>query len=1183
MPSSLILAAIYGSEFAAAAELGAFGFAAASFGIRLVTTLVVSSIIAKRAGQDAGNGTGTQQLGNRVQLPPSTDNKIGVVYGTALMKPIIIDAKISDDNQTMWYVLVFSEAMETDSIGTFSFGDIYWGDKKLTFDDTDQTKVISWTGSDGVVDTKVADKIHFYLYRDGSTNPVNTSLNAWEVLQDSTILEANRWTTANKMSKLVFGIVKVNYDQASGVTGLAEVTAAINNTLTKPGAVIKDYLTNRRYGAGLDVSRVNLDSLTALDTYADQTISYTPSGGGAAQTAPRFRINGPVDTTKNFLNNTLDICDSCDSWLAWNEILNKWTVVINRSVFDLDPTGAGIRRITADQIIGGVDIHPMDLNTVYNSVEVQFPNTKIKDQPGYYKLDISSFPHVNRSPNEPDNKLSVSLPYTNNIVEAQYVASRRLLQSREDLSITFTMDHSGIQIDAGDIIGITHERYGWTGSQFVRGKLFRVNRVQESKDDAGSMFAQITATEYNDQVYADNNITLQDFTPDLNTGITDPGVILTPDPPTISNINYSQAVPAFTVNAMVPSVGGVAAIEFWYSSTTPELGLTNYKLYSTEISQSGTLFTNGATVSVDVTGLVTGTYYWRVRAVGTRTKTPFSDPSGTLNWTPNPLGTIVGQNFEGHFVPTTLNIRQDTSGTIYYSSVTPVLYGQSGGGVIAYSTATYDTHPAFGNNSWRIGATTSTGVQGIQTTNVVINLSQITNVSGHAQFASPTSMSSRTAQMIVPIRYKNNLGQIFQAIPATQQFQITSDGINGYTGSTGTSGTGTNGINGFVNFAYVPISINPISATNDQLTAAWVAQFNRDPVYNDNGTFWGPTAHKNFSYYGTSTQWVAASLFIDGDLVSTGTIRGAALVADAIYGKTFQSNNGYVGSYASPGTWIDGNNGNARFAGTMNIGNSLTIGNSATIGTNLAIGANAIIGDNLRVGNAVTIGNNLNVGGNAYIGNNLTVAGLITQGALNAGVISSSTFTTDVHQAIYATQGGGTQLGTAHVPSSNSWVGAATSPWGQYDWHYTSGLEYGFWMNIGYSDNLDSYGGVTVNVQWSGNLVYSGALTGYGGPGFNIFMNYNTNGGSNVHIFVPAAGNPLPSGANSTGSIVDNQNPHWPSLTGSYNGSYIVTAQFIIPNGASGVVIGVGFMNGTGSNNQGTFNITGNSWSITRA
>ena len=791
MPASVVLSAIYGSTFMAAAALGAVGYAVATFAINLVATAVISSIIAKRAAKGASDQA-IKQIGTRTQVPPSTDNKIGVVYGSAFMKPIIIDAKISTDQKKMWYVMVFSEAMDSDSIGTFSFGDIYWGDKKLNFDSTDQTKVVSWTGSDGTTEDQPNGLINVYLYRDGSSVPVNTTQTAIQVLQDSEIAEANRWDSTKLMSKLVFAVVKIQYDQEKGITGIAEITAQINNSLSKPGSVIKDYLTNTRYGAGLSLSKVNTTKLAELDAYSDETISYTPSGGGAAQTMPRYRINGPVDTTQNFLANLVDMADAADSWVQWNEAVGQWSVVINRSYLDTDPTSAGVRQVNSNNIVGGVDLTPIDLNETYNSVEIQFPNTKIKDQPGYHYIDISEFPNIVRNANEPDNRLSVALPYTNNIVQAQYIAARRLLQSREDLTINFTMDYSGIQIDAGDVIGIHHERYGWGSyNELVSqpyGKLFRVTQVQESKAADGSLYARIFASEYNDDVYDDNNIDLADFTPSLNTGISDPTVITTPATPTITDINNVGNIPNFTVNVVIPSTGTTVGMEFWYG-TEESLDSGTYRLYELELPVGQTSFTKGSTLSIRFTGLDTDTYYIRCRAVGVRSKSAFSD-FASVGWEPTFISGVVGQDISVQFTPPSLAVPRIGPNLVpQYTGVRLRAYGNVGGALLGYSGATSDADSRFTSNSWRIGNTannsfTNTGV--VTATNVAFTLTQIsTTTDGGVIFPEPYAMNSQTAVVTIPVRFKDAAGNIFQSAPASAQLFFQDQGATGPAGEDG--------------------------------------------------------------------------------------------------------------------------------------------------------------------------------------------------------------------------------------------------------------------------------------------------------------------------------------------------------------------------------------------------------------
>ena len=76
---------------------------------------------------------------------------------------------------------------------------------------------------------------------------------------------ALQWTANNLMSNTVFAIVKVQYDQNHSIQNIGNIKAEIKNTLTSPGSVIKDYLTNSRYGGGVPLANINVDSLTTLD------------------------------------------------------------------------------------------------------------------------------------------------------------------------------------------------------------------------------------------------------------------------------------------------------------------------------------------------------------------------------------------------------------------------------------------------------------------------------------------------------------------------------------------------------------------------------------------------------------------------------------------------------------------------------------------------------------------------------------------------------------------------------------------------------------------------------------------------------------------------------------------------------------------------------------------------------
>jgi len=633
------IATAVGFSAATAAAIGSV----AAFAARTLLTIGISKLVANRAAKKAA---GASDVGARIQLPPATDNKLPVIYGSAFIAGVITDAKLSTDQKTMYYVVSFAEVTDTTVGSSYSFGDIYYDSKKVTFGTGgDAAKVISLTtNSSGTpeVDTKVDGNLFIYLFNNGSNSGINTGgQTAIQILSDSDIPADLRWNSAlytsggesPTMSNTAFAIIKVKYNQDAGTTNLGALQVQLENSLSQPGSVIKDYLLNERYGCAIPLSRIDTASLTALDAYAAETIEYIPVGGGTA-TQQRYRIDGPLNTGNDCLSNLQQLVDACDSWLQYSELTGKWKVVINRSYTDYT-TLANLYSVNDDNLISGVEVNPLDLNSIYNEMEVQYPNKYIKDQTDFQIVSLfSSFPSL-LSPNEPINRLVIQYPQVNNAVQAKYLGLRRLLQNREDLVVTFSTDYSGIQVEAGDVIKVTLSQYGWTD------KLFRVNNVAEEKYGDGSLGARITAFEYNDSVYADNSI--EDFVPEFNTGLADPNNIGTPACPIVT-VDLANTIATMNVQATVPSPGIVLYMDFNYGNSS---NVQEHLLYST-VSGNGQPLLANSNVSISVTDLPTGNYWWSVTAknnsVGSKSN---SCPgiSQAINW-PGPTVTTAEEDIQ---------------------------------------------------------------------------------------------------------------------------------------------------------------------------------------------------------------------------------------------------------------------------------------------------------------------------------------------------------------------------------------------------------------------------------------------------------------------------------------------------------------------------------------------------------
>jgi hypothetical protein len=606
--------------------LTAAGFTAATatFVATFAVNFAISTIITRVFGQ---SGQGPQDNGTRQQVPPSNVNAIPIVYGDAYLGGTFVDAVLSTDQKTMYYVVAVS-CVSPNGQFTFDSTKFYYGDRLVTFDGTDQTKVVSLTDEAGNVDTKINGNLYINLYRStaaGTITPLNGASAPNVVMGGADIDAALRWPSSGRqMNGLAFAIIKLNYNQDAGTTNLSPVTFYAKHYLNstgaaKPGDVWYDYITNAAYGGAVDTNFVNASSATALNAYSDQTITYTPSGGGSA-TQARYRMNGVLDAGQTVLSNLDKIMSCCDSWMAYNAALGQWSIVINKA----ETTSFAFND---NNIIGEIRVSATDITQSINQVEAKFPDKGARDQPNFVNI---ATPSGLLYPNEPDNKYSVTYDLCNDSVQAQYLANRILEQAREDLIVSFSTTYYGIQVDAGDVVSVTNSDYGWNN------KLFRVVKVNEASLPDGSLGAKLEMTEYSAAVYDDYGIT--QYTPVPNSDIASANFFSALATPTVTASNPSSAIPNFNVSVVAPATGRVTFFELYYTtSATP--AATDFKLLSTASAIDGLPVTPGSTYvfanQVLPTGAsTTATYYFAFIVGNELTRSTRSSISSGFTWSP---------------------------------------------------------------------------------------------------------------------------------------------------------------------------------------------------------------------------------------------------------------------------------------------------------------------------------------------------------------------------------------------------------------------------------------------------------------------------------------------------------------------------------------------------------------------
>jgi hypothetical protein len=625
MPAFTFVASVIAVELGAWA-LGSVGLSFVTSAIALGLAMVTSRVL----GLDGGAGGTQQNPGVRLQFPPATTNKVPVVYGHANTKGIVTDARISNSNNTMAYVLTLSEKTQT---GTFSVGNIYWNDQLLVFKSGSDSHIVASSIDQnglGEANTNYDGFIRVRIYSGGSEAANQIFPTTGTPVTAYSLLAGSESETTYDMTDLVFAVIQVDFDTNNkGPNGLGQITFELTNSLKNPGNVWYDYMTSERYGAGIPSAQIDTVSCISTTTSTSLfSISNTIpanqylAGGTTASTQVRYEINGVISTGDTVKNNIDKISMASEAWSSFDYSQGQWKIVANRAATAGELVSAFV--FNDDNIIGDVGITATNLEDLYNNLEVEFASRKIRDQNDYFKAEIDS---SLRNALEPDNKLSLRLEMANNALHSARIGLIELKQSRYDLIITFRADYSALQVEAGDVVKVTNSVYGFDS------KLFRVSKTREVEDEVGGITVEITALEYNADVYTDE--TLEDSADTPGSGIPVFGGSATlpaPSIPTVSTI--STTTQAFRISTVIPASSGPVDQVEWLYSTTSTSGFVAFT------NEPGN-FAGGNTVTDIVSIPYAGTYYFKAQTgLGLRRSSVSTSTSVGFYWNPNDYGGI---------------------------------------------------------------------------------------------------------------------------------------------------------------------------------------------------------------------------------------------------------------------------------------------------------------------------------------------------------------------------------------------------------------------------------------------------------------------------------------------------------------------------------------------------------------
>lgn len=364
-----------------------------------------------------------------------------LVYGTTRTGGTIVYYRASgDDNRFLNIVIAYCE------------GQI---DEMLTYLNDER---VSTNGSDKVVTGVFQNYVYFRPHL-GTASQAADGLLISEAPSD--------WTSNHTLSKVAYAYYRCEYEQSVFSTGLPNFSVRIRGMLiddprgpitrytANPALIIRDFLLRPAElgGVGASPSEIDETNFAAQANICEESVS-VPGGG----TEPRYEFHGVVEIGDgNTPADTLQaMLTSCGGRLVYFEGQWKLFVAAWRSAsFD----------ITDDMIVG-----PISVKTRQSRAE-QFNAVKGSYRPADRKWQAQDYPPMTFPEFEDEDggeRVYAELPleFTTSASMAQRLAKIHVYRSRFAMEVTVTCSLAAYAVAVGDVVTLTHARWGFYTKEF---------------------------------------------------------------------------------------------------------------------------------------------------------------------------------------------------------------------------------------------------------------------------------------------------------------------------------------------------------------------------------------------------------------------------------------------------------------------------------------------------------------------------------------------------------------------------------------------------------------------------------------------------------------------------------------------------------------------------------------------
>lgn len=376
-----------------------------------------------------------------------------------------------------------------------SIQQIYINDENVTLDSNGFVTGDRWNS-----------KIRIYYHLGNQTSSTSAFANVSSKNLSNTLLADSELTgddalDSNFVGKgLAYLYVRHEYDREVFANGIPTITAQIrgkkifdpreashvsNDPSTwaysdNAALCIRDFISSE-YGLGDD--KIDDTSFAAAANECDEDVTIYDS-----TTEKRYTINGVVDASRPVGGVLEDMVPACAGTLFYGA--GKWMLKAGAYT-------TPVKTFTDDDFRSSVNLDTkVSFRDTFNAVQGTYPS---KDN-DYITSDypkISDATYLSADNNE-ESILDLPLNYTTSTYTAQRLAKLTLLRGRQQMTFTADFGTEAMEVEVGDIVQITHDRYSFSA------KLFEVITWQMAVSDSGGLVVRMTLRETAQSAFAWN-------------------------------------------------------------------------------------------------------------------------------------------------------------------------------------------------------------------------------------------------------------------------------------------------------------------------------------------------------------------------------------------------------------------------------------------------------------------------------------------------------------------------------------------------------------------------------------------------------------------------------------------------------------------------------------------------------